>query len=225
MPSVFFVTSASGVVRASRIIRSRVLDARDPDLLAVDDVAVAASHGGGLELGGVGAGGRLGHAQRLQPQLAAGDLRQVALLLLRRAVAQQRAHVVHLAVAGAGVAAAAVDLLHDDARLRRGRGPSRRTRSGSAPPASRLRSARRRTSPGSRAPRRSCGSIRRGTRRTARARRRGYPGSGRVRSSAWRNLGRGSGDASARSLHRQRAIGVARPQREAALAVAACRTP
>ena len=43
MPSVFFFTSASGVVRASRIIQSRVLDARDPDLLAVDDVAVAAA--------------------------------------------------------------------------------------------------------------------------------------------------------------------------------------
>jgi hypothetical protein len=34
-------------------------------------------------------------------------------LLLVRAVAQQRAHVVHLAVAGAGIAAAAVDLFHD----------------------------------------------------------------------------------------------------------------
>jgi hypothetical protein len=54
--------------------------------------------------------GRLGHAHRLQPPLAARDLRQVVLLLRLAAVAQQGAHVVHLAVAGAGVAAAAVDL-------------------------------------------------------------------------------------------------------------------
>ena len=33
-----------------------VLHARDPDLLAVDDVAVALLHGRGLDLGGVGAG-------------------------------------------------------------------------------------------------------------------------------------------------------------------------
>jgi hypothetical protein len=70
-------------------------------------------HRRGLDLGGVGAGGRLGHAHGLQAQLAGGDLRQVELLLRFGAVAQQRAHVVHLAVAGAGIAAAAVDLFHD----------------------------------------------------------------------------------------------------------------
>ena len=46
-----------------------------------------------------------------------GDLGQVALLLLRRAVPQQRAHDVHLRVARAGVGAGAVDLLEDDRGL------------------------------------------------------------------------------------------------------------
>ena len=94
-----------------------MLHPRDPDLLAVDDVAVAAAHGGGLDLGGVGAGGGLGHAHRLQAQLAGGDARQVFALLSLGAVPQQGAHVVHLAVAGAGIAAAAVDLFHDDRGL------------------------------------------------------------------------------------------------------------
>ena len=51
----------------------------------------------------------------LKRQRTPGTLCAVAeaLLLLGRAVAQQRAHVVHLAMAGAGVAAAAVDLFHD----------------------------------------------------------------------------------------------------------------
>ncbi len=87
--------------------------ARGPDLLAVDDVVVAAPLGPRLELGRVGAGGRLGDAEGLQPQRAAGDLRQIALLLRVAAVAQQRAHDVHLRVAGAGVAAGGVDLLED----------------------------------------------------------------------------------------------------------------
>ncbi|MNU32866.1 hypothetical protein D3C71_214190 [compost metagenome] len=92
----------------------RVLHPRNPDLLAVDDVTVAALDRGGLDLGGVGAGGGFGHAHGLQAQFAGGDARQVLALLGFGAVAQQRAHVVHLAVAGAGIAAAAVDLFHDD---------------------------------------------------------------------------------------------------------------
>src|SRR5262249_15842047 len=39
-------------------------------------------------------------------------------VLRLRAVAQQRAHVVHLAMARAGVATRAIDLLHDDGRFR-----------------------------------------------------------------------------------------------------------
>ena len=90
--------------------------ARGPHLLAVDDVAVVALLvGARLELGGVGAGGRLGDAERLQPQLAGRDARQVLLLLLGVAVPQHRAHDVHLRVAGAGVAAELVDLLQDRA--------------------------------------------------------------------------------------------------------------
>ena len=70
-----------------------------------------------------------------------GDPRQVALLLLLGAVPQQRAHRVHLRVAGAGVAAGGVDLLEDHARRGDRRGRRRRTPPGSAPRASRPRSA------------------------------------------------------------------------------------
>ena len=91
-----------------------MLRARDPDLLAADDVAIAFSRRGGLQLRRVRSGGRLGDAERLQAQLAGGDLRQERALLRVGAVAQQRAHRVHLRVAGAGVAAAAIDLFEDD---------------------------------------------------------------------------------------------------------------
>ena len=90
-----------------------MLHARDPHLLPVDHIAVALAHGRRLDFGGVGAGGGLGHGHRLQAQFAAGDARQVMALLRFGAVAQQRAHIVHLAMAGAGVAARAVDLFHD----------------------------------------------------------------------------------------------------------------
>ena len=95
----------------------RVQDAGDPHLLAVDDVAVALPHGGRPDLRRVAAGRGLGHAHRLQPQFARRDGRQVAPLLRVRSVAQQRAHVVHLPVARARVAAAPVDLLHDHRRF------------------------------------------------------------------------------------------------------------
>ncbi|MCY1231374.1 hypothetical protein D9M72_438210 [compost metagenome] len=91
-----------------------VLHAADPHLLAVDDIAAVLLDRRGLDLGGVGAGGGLGHAHRLQAPFARGDLGQVLFLLRLGTVAQQRAHVVHLAVAGTGIAAAAVDFFHDD---------------------------------------------------------------------------------------------------------------
>ncbi|MPN28638.1 hypothetical protein SDC9_176081 [bioreactor metagenome] len=94
-----------------------VLDAADPDLLTVDHIAPVLLHGAGLDLGGVRARGGLCDTHGLQPPFARGDARQVFLLLRLRAMAQQRAHVVHLAVTGARVAATAVDLLHDDAGL------------------------------------------------------------------------------------------------------------
>ena len=59
----------------------------------------------------------LGDAEGLQAQLARGDGRQVAPLLLLGAVSQDRAHDVHLRVAGAGVAALVVDLLQDQRRI------------------------------------------------------------------------------------------------------------
>ena len=94
-----------------------VLHAGDPHLLPVHDVPVAAAFRERSHVRGVAAGRRLGDGERLQPQLARRDLRQVALLLLRRSVPQQRAHDVHLRVAGPGVRAGAVDLLENHRRL------------------------------------------------------------------------------------------------------------
>ena len=90
-----------------------MLGAAGPDLLAVDDVMVALAPGEGAQRGGVGAAGRLGDAERLQAQFAGGDLRQVLLLLLRRAVPQDGAHDVHLRVAGGAVAALGLHRLQD----------------------------------------------------------------------------------------------------------------
>ena len=90
-----------------------MLDARDPDLLAVDHITVAFFDSRGFELRGVGAGRRFGHGHRLQAQFTRGNFGQVKLLLFCRAVAQQRPHVVHLAVAGARVAAGEIDFFHD----------------------------------------------------------------------------------------------------------------
>ena len=76
---------------------------------------VTLAHRTGFELGGVGAGGRFGHAEGLQAQLARGDLRQVLRLLLRRAVAQHGAHGVHLGMGGGGIATVGVAFLQDHA--------------------------------------------------------------------------------------------------------------
>ena len=89
-----------------------MLGAAGPHLLAVHDVgAVVLLHRRRAQRQRVGAAGRLGDAERLQAQLAAGDLGQVALLLLLAAVPQQRAHDVHLGVAGGAIAAGALDFL------------------------------------------------------------------------------------------------------------------
>ena len=92
--------------------------ARGPDLLPADQIAAVVTRGRRLQARRVGAGPGLRDAERLQPQLARSDLRQVLLLLLVGAVPEDRAHRVHLRVAGARVAAARVDLLEDHARRR-----------------------------------------------------------------------------------------------------------
>jgi len=91
----------------------RMLYARDPDLLPIDDVAIAFPHRGRLDLGRVAAGCRFGDAHRLKAQLAARDLRQVGASLRLRSMPDERIHVIHLTVAGAGVGAGSVDFLHD----------------------------------------------------------------------------------------------------------------
>ncbi len=102
----------------------RMLGAADPDLGAIDDVGIALlacnrlAPGKCLDARRVRAAGRLGDAEGLQPQLAARDLRQVALLLLLGAVPQQRSHGVHLRMARRAIAAGAMDFLQHRARRR-----------------------------------------------------------------------------------------------------------
>ena len=83
-----------------------LLHARDENLLPVDDVAIALANGAGLDARGLRSGIGLGDGKGLQAQLAAGDAGKIAPFLFVAAVAQQRAHDVHLRMAGAGVAAA-----------------------------------------------------------------------------------------------------------------------
>ena len=94
-------TSSSGVVRASSSIRSECSRARRPDLLAADDVAAVGARRRVVWMRVVSepaVGSVTPNAcSRSSPR---GDLRQVALLLLVAAVPQQRAHRVHLRVAG-----------------------------------------------------------------------------------------------------------------------------
>ena len=93
-----------------------MLGARGPDLLPVDDVMVVAlAPRRGAQRKRVGARRRLGDAEGLQAQFAAGDLRQIALFLRGAAVPQDRAHGVHLRVAGGAVAAGGVHLFQDRA--------------------------------------------------------------------------------------------------------------
>ena len=114
--------------------------AAGPDLLAVDDIAVMPSRlANVLQRGGVGAAGRLGDAERLQAQFAAGDLRQPLRLLLLAAVPQQRAHGVHLGVAAAAVAARRAGSPPGSPRPPKASGRRRHIPPGSAPRDSRPR--------------------------------------------------------------------------------------
>ena len=83
--------------------------AGDKYFLAVHHEIIPVAHGRGANAGGIGATGGLGYTEGLQPQPAGGDIRQKALFLFIAAVSQQGAHGVHLGVAGAAVAATAVN--------------------------------------------------------------------------------------------------------------------
>ena len=91
----------------------RVLGSAGPDLLAIDDIMVALPSREGPQGCRVCPAGRLGYSERLQPKFAGGDLWQVGLLLLVRAVPQDRAHDIHLGVAGCAVAALGLDGFQD----------------------------------------------------------------------------------------------------------------
>ena len=90
---------------------------RRPDLLTVDAPALGDAFSAGSDPGGLGARARLRDTEGLEPQRAVGDAGEVALLLLRTAVPQQRSHDIHLRVAGGGVATRGGDLLEDDRRF------------------------------------------------------------------------------------------------------------
>ena len=66
---------------------------------------------------GIRAGVGFGDAEGLKADLPAGNLRQVAALLLLAAMTQERAHDIHLRMTGCRVAARAIDLFQDHARL------------------------------------------------------------------------------------------------------------
>src|SRR6266508_5779636 len=94
-----------------------LLDAAGPVLVAVHPILVAIAPRCGADAGRVRAGLRFGDGERLQPQLAACNLRQPAIFLLRAAMAQQRTHDVYLGVERRRVAARAIDLFQHDAGL------------------------------------------------------------------------------------------------------------
>ena len=89
----------------------RVFGTRGPDLLAIDDEVIVLTHGRRAQRQRVAAARGLRHAERLEADLAGGDLGQPAAFLLFRPVAQECTHHVDLRVAGRAVTAARVDLL------------------------------------------------------------------------------------------------------------------
>src|SRR5579862_7768794 len=97
----------------------RMLHAGDPHLLTIHDVALALLRGEGPDRRRVRPRSGLGHRHRLQAQLSLRDLRKVPALLLLGAVPDERAHVVHLPMARARVAAAAIDFLHHHGGFRK----------------------------------------------------------------------------------------------------------
>ena len=97
-----------------------MLGAAGPDLLAVDDIGIAALLGRRRDRQRIGARARFGDAERLQAQFAARDPGQVFLLLRLAAMPQQRAHRVHLGVARGPVGAGGMDFGEDRRRSTQG---------------------------------------------------------------------------------------------------------
>jgi hypothetical protein len=91
----------------------RMLGARNPDFAAADDIIVAVPLGEGRYARSICARVGLGDAEGLQAQFAAGDARQIFRLLRVAAVPQQRAHRVHLGVAGRAIAARTMHLVEN----------------------------------------------------------------------------------------------------------------
>jgi len=77
--------------------------------------------GGGLQFGGVASGCGLGDRHRLHPQLTARNAGQIRLALGLASAAGDCIHDIHLAMAGACIAATSVDFLHDDRGLCHGK--------------------------------------------------------------------------------------------------------
>ena len=71
MPSVVFCDLLARRRAAEQQHQVGMFGAADPDLLAVDDVAVALAPREGADAGRIGAAGRLGDAERLQAEFAA----------------------------------------------------------------------------------------------------------------------------------------------------------
>src|SRR3954469_12050408 len=94
-----------------------VLDARNENLAAVDNVLVALASRECLDAGGVAPGNRFRHREGLQPYRPLGDGGQKSSLLLLRTMPKQRTHDVHLGVCWTRVAALLIDLLQDGCRL------------------------------------------------------------------------------------------------------------
>ena len=145
---------------------------------------IAVAHRRGAQAERVGARGRLGDAERLQPQFAARDPRQITRLLRRTAVPQHGAHRVHLRMAGCAVAARGLDLFHDGGGRRHGQAAAAVLLRDQGGEESGSASARRRTCPDKRARGRARANIRRENPCTARGQTRGSRQARRRRS--WR---------------------------------------
>jgi hypothetical protein len=117
-PSVFFLTSSLRRCSREEKHQVRVLGAARPDLLAVHDIFAALAAGEGAQGRRVRAAGRLRDPKGLEAEFASRDLRQIFSLLLLPAVPQDRAHRVHLGMAGAAIAAFRLNGFQDGRRRR-----------------------------------------------------------------------------------------------------------